>query len=121
MYSYGIYDRWDPKSKKLPKVTKHTTEISGRAGIEFGYVLKIRGARGKALTFTIDHPPFPDGRGEPAAPFTGKEFITNNDFQFFIGDTIWEPVEDKMGEWLITCEIDGKKVAEKSGASSLST
>ena len=114
MYSYGVYDRWDPKSKELPKVTRHTTDIPAKVGIEFGYVLKIRGARGRTLSFTIDHPPFLDSKGKSAAPFTGEQFIRDNDFQFFIGDSIWEPIDDKVGEWLITCEIDGNKVAEKA-------
>ena len=114
MYSYGIYDHWDSKSKILPKVTKHTTEIPAELGAEFGYILRIRGARGKAITYQIDHPPFLDSRGNPAPSFTGKQFIKNIDFQFFIGDGIWEPVADKVGEWLITCFLDGTKVAEKT-------
>ena len=37
-----------------------------------------------------------------------------NDFRFFLGDTIWEPLEDKKGEWRLITWLDGVKVADKT-------
>jgi hypothetical protein len=37
-----------------------------------------------------------------------------NDWNFYLGDTIWEPVADKLGTWRMTVESNGKIVADKS-------
>jgi len=114
LYSYGIYSNWDRDSKKLPKLKKITDEIPLQLDIEFGYVIRIRGAKGKRIQYKIDHPPFPDEQGAPAEPFTGEYFINSNNYEFFLGDTIWEPIHNKKGEWTLTTWLDGKVLYKKS-------
>lgn len=114
MLNYGIYAKWDQESKDVPQIVKITTEIPARPGLEFGYILQIKKGKNKKIQFCIDHPPFLNSKGEPAPPFVGEEFIRTNDFQFFLGDSVWQPVADKIGIWRLTCEIDNQNVADKS-------
>ena len=89
-------------------------EKPARVGIEFGYILNIRKARGKKLQYTIEHPPFTDEDGEIMPPFTGEMFVRSNDWDFFLGDSIWEPVETKMGPWRLITELEGKVIADRT-------
>ncbi len=114
LYSYGIYSHWESGSKELPKLMKITTEIPLELGIEFGYVVRIKGAKGKRIQFKIDHPPFPDEHGKTTLPFTGEYFVKSNDYEFFLGDTIWEPINDKKGEWKLSTWLDDKLLFQKS-------
>ena len=114
LYTYGLYTEWDRDSKKLPKIKKITTQIPADIGIEFGYILKIKKAKGKKITFCIDHPPFTDNEGNIRPPFTGEYYINSNDYEFFLGDTVWEPLYDKLGEWTLTTWIDGVEIAKKT-------
>ena len=113
MYSYGEYSKWDRGSKEIPKILNFETEIEAEIGTEFGYVLHVKQAKGETLTFMIDHPPFTDEDGNLREPFTGEQFIRTNDFEFYLGDCIWEPLEDKLGKWEITTFYKGKVVANK--------
>ncbi len=114
LYSYGIYSKWDRSTKELPKLIKITDQIPLELDIEFGYIVQIKGAKGKRIQFKIDHPPFRDETGNIAQPFTGEFFIRTNDYQFFLGDTIWKPIHDKKGEWKITTWLDEKIIIQKS-------
>ena len=114
MYSYGLYEAWRDKKSGLPKIIKHTKNIPAEIDIEFGYVIKILGGKGKQIHFVIDHPPFKDSKGNIAPPCKGVEYVKSNDFLFFLGDCIWAPVEDKKGIWQLSCEIDGEKVSDMS-------
>jgi len=114
MHSHGVYDGWDRDSKELPTLVKITTEIEAALDVEFGYILRIRNARNSKITFCIEHPPFQDSSGQPAAPFQGELYVKTNDFRFFLGDTVWAPVEDKRGEWRLITWLDGEKVADKA-------
>ncbi len=114
LYSYGIYTNWDRNSKNLPKLLKITDQIPLELDIEFGYVIKIKGAKGKRISFKIDHPPFTEESGKVAPPFTGEYFIRSNDYEFFLGDTIWEPIHNKKGEWKLTTWLEGKILIQKS-------
>jgi hypothetical protein len=113
MYSYGEYSTWDRESKEIPKILNFETKIKGEIGTEFGYVLHVKKGKGKKLTFKIDHPPFNDDDGNLRPPFTGEQFIHSNDFQFYLGDCIWEPLEDKLGKWEVTTYYNGEVVANK--------
>jgi len=113
MYSYGEYSKWDRESKEIPKIIGITTEIKASIGTEFGYVLHIKNGKGETLQFRIDHPPFLDDNGEVSQPFTGEQFIRTNDFEFYLGDCVWKPLEDKLGKWELTTWYDGKIVANK--------
>lgn len=112
--SYGRYTNWDRDSKKLPELIDLTTEVKTEIGVEFGMVVEIFQAKGRFLDFIIDHPPFYDENGDVAAPFEGSYQIRNNPYVFFLGDTIWEPVEDKRGPWTMTVLMDGKELASKT-------
>ncbi len=110
--SYGIYTRWDRSQKRtLPKIIKHTKEVPADVDIEFGYTLCIRGGKGQTLSFVIKHPPFLNERGEITPDFTGEDIVNSNEWYFFLGDTIWEPIEDKCGIWELITSLNGKEVA----------
>lgn len=114
MISWGRYSAWDREDKALPEIKEFTTEIPAVVGLEFGYILEIRKARGRKIHFTIEHPPFLDSQGQPAPAFTGEVYVRSNVWQFFLGDTIWEPVEDKCGPWRLMVELDGEIMADKT-------
>ncbi|MGI9467443.1 MAG: DUF3859 domain-containing protein, partial [Rubripirellula sp.] len=52
--------------------------------------------------------------GKRRPPFDGMVYIKKNDWDFYLGDTIWEPINDKLGNWRMTLELDGKVVADKT-------
>ncbi|MCE4563720.1 DUF3859 domain-containing protein [Maribellus sp. CM-23] len=113
IYSYGEYSKWDRESREIPKVLDFTTEIEASIGTEFGYVLHIKNGKGESVQFRIDHPPFLDEKEQVTPPFTGEQFVRTNDFEFYLGDCIWEPLEDKKGKWELTTWYQGKIVANK--------
>lgn len=113
IYSYGEYSKWERNSKEIPKILDFSTDIRAEIGTEFGYVLHIKQGKGEILKFKIDHPPFKDENGNIRPPFTGEQFIRSNDFQFYLGDCIWEPLEDKLGKWEITTYYKNQVVANK--------
>lgn len=112
--SYGLYSAWDRDSKELPEIQEFTQTIPARVGVEFGYILQIKKGRGRQISFTIEHPPFTDNTGKLAPPFTGDVYIRSNEWSFFLGDTIWEPVEDKSGTWRLIVKLEGEVMADKS-------
>jgi len=112
--SYGLYTAWDRNSKQLPKIIKHTFQIPAEVGVEFGFILSVKKAKGEVLEYCIDHPPFPDDSGEIMPPFEGSYFVNSNDFQFFLGDTVWEPVDDKRGEWILSVRYKEEVIARKT-------
>ncbi len=113
MYSFGEYSQWERGSKELPKILDFSTNIKVEIGTEFGYVLHIKNGKGEIVTFEIKHPPFTDDEGNLRPPFTGEQFIRTNDFKFYLGDCIWEPLKDKLGEWELTTFYKGEVVAHK--------
>ncbi len=114
MLSWGIYEGWDITSKSLPRLIVHETNIPARPGIEFGYIVNIRKARGKKIKFCIEHPPFKDDSGNISPPFTGELYVKTNNWDFYLGDTLWEPVRDKIGEWRLVTELAGQVIADKT-------
>lgn len=114
IHSYGIYSAWQSKSKDLPKIQKFTHDIPAEIDIEFGLTINIKRARGSKIHFTIEHPDILDENGQPRAPFTGEVHVTNNDWIFYLGDTIWAPIEDKCGDWTMSIRHKGQVIAEKT-------
>lgn len=114
MRSYGIYKQWDAESKELPRVVEFTTEVPAEIDIEFGFIVNIKGAKNKELTYCIDHPGILDADGNRRAPFDGTVYVKTNDWQFYLGDTIWEPITDKLGDWHMWISLDDKVIAEKT-------
>ena len=114
MRSYGIYQQWDADAKELPRIVEFTTEIPAEIEIEFGFIVNIKGAKNKELYYCIDHPGILDANGNRRDPFDGTVYVKKNDWQFYLGDTIWMPIDDKLGDWKMWIELDGDVVAEKT-------
>ncbi len=114
LYSYGRYSKWEKESKDIPKLLEITTDIPCEEDVEFGYHLKIKKAKGAKITLEIHHPPIKDEKGNLMPVFRGELIINSNTFEYFQGDSIWEPVEEKAGTWTCITWIDGKEVARKS-------
>ncbi|WP_439509934.1 DUF3859 domain-containing protein [Marinimicrobium koreense] len=112
--SWGIYTPLDPNSKELPQLIKMTRDIPCELDIEFGYIVNIKKAKNRKLQYCIYHPDIPDEDGNPLPPFDGEVYIKQNDWDFFIGDTIWKPIENKQGPWRITLAIDGQLIADET-------
>ena len=111
--SYGKYSRWNSESRDLPALEDLTYEVKAEIDVEFGMIIEVRHGKGRFLEYTIHHPPFKDKSGGIAPSFVGEYQIRSNPFQFFLGDTIWEPVNDKKGEWELIIKIEGKVLAQK--------
>ena len=112
--SYGIHSQWDAEDKALPKVQQFTTDIPAEIDIEFGYIVNIKKAKGKKMRYCIYHPDIPDEQGNIMLPFDGEEYVRSNDWDFYLGDTIWAPLNDKIGPWRMTLEIDNQLIADKT-------
>ncbi|MBN1598414.1 MAG: DUF3859 domain-containing protein [Bacteroidales bacterium] len=111
--SYGKYTRWERGSKVLPKILDFTTIIEAIEGNEFGIIISIEKGKGIKLDFSIKHPPFKDSEGNMEPDYTGEYYVNSNRYRFYIGDSIWMPVEDKLGEWEISVFTEGKKIVSK--------
>ena len=112
--SYGIYSNWDAQTKALPKIEEFTTRVPATIDIEFGFIINIKWAKNSELDYCIDHPGILDERGKRRSPFDGSVYVKTNDWDFYLGDTIWEPIKDKLGPWRMSLEMQGKLVAEKT-------
>lgn len=114
MQTYGIHSLWQSKAKELPQIKEFTTDIPAEIDIEFGFTVNIKNARGAKIRYCIQHPGIYDDAGNVRAPFSGEVHITNNDWDFYLGDTIWAPLEDKCGPWRMTIELNNDIVADKT-------
>jgi len=112
--SYGIYSTWDNKSKALPQIEQFTTNVTAKLDVEFGLIVNIKKAKGEKLHFCIYHPDIPNEEGEVMAPFDGVEYVKDNDWHFYLGDTLWEPIENKLGDWRMTLTLNNKVIADKT-------
>ena len=114
MRTYGIYTKWESASRTLPKISEVTTKVDAVVDVEFGFIVNVTGGKNQELHYCIDHPGILDEEGKRRPPFDGTVYIKTNDWDFYLGDTIWEPVHDKLGNWRMTLELDGKVVADKT-------
>ncbi|QDT05268.1 hypothetical protein K227x_36680 [Rubripirellula lacrimiformis] len=114
MRTFGIYSHWDAESKELPRFRQSTTRVRADVGVEFGFVVNVKHCKNQPLTYCIDHPGIKDENGQRRLPFDGVVYIKTNDWNFYLGDTVWEPVADKLGDWCLTLHLDGAIVAEKT-------
>ncbi len=111
--NYGQYTPWDKNSRKLPKLLKYTDTIEAIDGNEFGVIIDVDDAKGKVLQFSIKHPPLRDDEGNLLPDFRGELFVNTHHMQFFVGDGIWLPVEDKIGLWEVLIWLDDQLVVHK--------
>ena len=112
--SYGIYTQWDKTAKELPRIAEFTTRVRAELDVEFGMVVNIKGAKNRPLEYCIYHPDIPDEDGVVRDPFDGVVYNKTNDWNFYLGDNIWAPISDKLGDWRMTLELEGQIVAEKT-------
>jgi hypothetical protein len=112
--SYGLYAKWSNRCSELPKFLKFTTTIPARVDAEFGFIIKVVGAKGLKLNYKITHPVFNENDKHLNSPFRGELPIRSNSWEAYVGDTLWLPVDDKMGEWVVSASILGKEVGKKS-------
>ncbi len=112
--NYGRYDRWNSDEKKLPEFVELTETIQTEIDVEFGMIVEIRKAKGRYLDFVINHPPFTDINGKVEPPFEGSFRVKQNPYRFFLGDTVWHPVEDKKGEWELILLFEDEILIKKS-------
>ncbi len=91
-----------------------TTSVKASVGVEFGMIIEIFKAKGRYIDFRIDHPPFRDQDGNVEPPFEGTYHVRSNPVKFFLGDTIWEPIEDKKGPWTMSVYLDSVLLASKT-------
>lgn len=114
--SFGIYTQWDSSSKDLPQIQSFTTKVPAKLDIEFGFIVNFKKAKGEKLRYCIYHPEIPDAEGVAMPPFEGVEYVKDNDWDFYLGDTLWEPISNKTGDWRMTIELNGKIIADKTFA-----
>ncbi|MGR5251640.1 DUF3859 domain-containing protein [Vibrio astriarenae] len=119
MTSYGIYSHWDAASKDLPKIKDFTTTVTADEGVEFGFIVNIKKAKGELLKFCIYHPGILNKKGQVLDPFDGDIYVRSNDWDFYLGDTIQllhpvDGLESNLGEWRMVLEMKGKIIAEKT-------
>ncbi|MEM1447149.1 MAG: DUF3859 domain-containing protein [Planctomycetota bacterium] len=112
--SHGLYAPFEKRGKSLPEHLTFTTAVPPEVGQEFGYILNIKHGRGLRIGFEIAHPRIPDTDGRVMAPFVGEEFVNTNDFDFFLGDALWAPLDNMLGAWTLTTRLDGKVVAQRT-------
>lgn len=111
--NFGKYTTWDRTSNKLPKLLKYTTTVEAVVGNEFGIIIDVDNYKGKVLEFIIKHPPILNTKGNLMPQFKGELFVHSNHTQFFVGDGIWLPINDKVGEWEVIILYEGKKHVSK--------
>ncbi len=114
MTSYGIYSTWDSKSKALPKIQEFTTTVDAEIDVEFGYILNIKKAKGEKIRYCIYHRTSPPTKAKYLNRSMAEEYVGNNDWDFYLGDTIWAPVSNKLGKWRMTVELKGNIIADKT-------
>lgn len=117
--TYGVHSHWDSTSKELPKIKQFTTEITATEGVEFGFITNIKKAKNEIINFSIFHPGIINKEGNTLAPFKGEIYIRNNNWDFYLGDTIQllHPtlgLKSNLGIWRMTLELQGKTIAQKS-------
>ncbi len=112
--SYGVYTHWAADSKELPHIQEFTTDVLAFVGVEFGFIVHAKGAKNQKLHYCIEHPGIKDDQGRRRPPFEGDVYVQSNDWNFYLGDTIWEPIQDKLGPWHMSLTLEGQPIAQKT-------
>ncbi|GGA73613.1 hypothetical protein GCM10011369_14230 [Neiella marina] len=112
--SAGIYDGFDANSKALPKIKSFTRHVVAELDLEFGLIVNIKRAKGQQIHWCIEHPNLVDDEGLVMAPFEGDEYVADNDWNFYLGDCIWAPVDNKGGDWRMTIELADQLIVDET-------
>ncbi|AZG74814.1 DUF3859 domain-containing protein [Shewanella livingstonensis] len=110
----GIFSQWDNQSDDLPRLLQATIHVPAVIDTEFGFITRIKKAKNQVLTYCIYHPDITDDDGNVSPPFDGEIFIKENDWRFYLGDCIWAPINNKVGNWRMTLTLNGKLIADKT-------
>lgn len=110
----GLFSQWNSDSDELPRFLAATVHVPAIIDTEFGFITRIKKAKNQQLTYCIYHPDIPDDDGHIRPPFDGTVFIKENDWRFYLGDCIWAPASNKVGNWRMTLELNGKIIADKT-------
>lgn len=110
----GLFSQWNSDSDELPRFLAATVHVPSIIDTEFGFITRIKKAKNQQLTYCIYHPDIPDEDGQIRPPFDGTVFIKENDWRFYLGDCIWAPITNKVGNWRMTLELNGKIIADKT-------
>lgn len=113
MESYGLYAKWSNRCKELPTFLKFTDTLPLRIESEFGFILHIKGAKGLSVEYVVEHPRIIDEKGAVMPTFTGSIPIRDNDSRVYVGDTLWEPLSDKKGQWRVIAKLQGVTYGDK--------
>lgn len=111
--SYGKYAGWNNSNKELPELVELTSRVKGEKDVEFGMIVELRQAKGRFIQYLIEHPPFPDVEGNPVPSFTGEYQIRTNPARFFLGDSVFPPVDNKKGIWELKIFWEDNLLASK--------
>lgn len=110
----GLFSQWNSDSDELPRFLAATVHVPAIIDTEFGFITRIKKAKNQQLAYCIYHPDIPDDDGHIRPPFDGTVFIKENDWRFYLGDCIWAPISNKVGNWRMTLKLNGKIIADKT-------
>ncbi|MBR9728388.1 DUF3859 domain-containing protein [Shewanella intestini] len=110
----GIFSQWDANSSQLPRFLQATVHVPSEIDVEFGFVTRIKKAKNQRLKYCIYHPNLTDDNGKVRPPFDGEVYIKENDWTFYLGDCIWAPANNKVGNWRMTLTLNGNIIADKT-------
>lgn len=114
LLTHGIYQHWDEKGKELPQIIEFTTQVPAIIDIEFGFTIRIEKAKGKQIHYCIKHPNITNEQGDVMPAFTGEVYVKDNNWSFYLGDTIWAPITNKIGLWQLSVTLDGNTIMDKN-------
>ena len=110
----GVFDGWEEKTKHLPKIKQYTNHLIAEEEREFGLIVNIQKAKGKQIHWCIEHPGIPDDQtGQILPPFEGSEYVKDNNWSFYLGDSIWAPIDNKGGLWRMTIELEQQLIVDE--------
>lgn len=112
--NFGIYKGWQDNGKTLPLLKNCTCFVPAQVDTEFGLIIRVQKGKGEKIKWTIQHPNICNNKGQVMPPFSGEQYIRNNNWQFYLGDSIWLPEEDKVGEWHMFIEHNNQVIASKT-------
>lgn len=96
---YGIYIKWDVDVKVLFKIKIFINYIFLELDIEFGFIVNIKWVKNQQVCYCIYYFDIFDEDGVFMLFFDGEEYICFNDWDFYLGDMLWELFSNKVGDW----------------------
>lgn len=110
---YGIYLKWDVDDKVLFKIKIFINYILLELDIEFGFIVNIKCVKNSKVCYCIYYFDILDEDGIFMLFFDGEEYVCFNNWDFYLGDMLWELLENKVGDWCMMLEFEGKIIVDK--------